>query len=323
MFDTSQPLHKNNYYLAAFTHERVAVNLQNYIAPEVAKLVQWDTLKVESGTFVDEFLRNRQTDILYSAKLNQRDAYVYVLMEHQSEEDWQMPIRMMIYLFRIWEQYFKQRPEAKKLPVIIPIVLYQGKTPWRSSLDFADFFELGGEAMTLARYIPRVQVELISILGLDDSGIQGNDYIQVVFRMMKAIRTGDMIECIGAVEAFLEHIQERFGDNAFIRLCFSYALHAPEVDITAVRDKFSRIQNPHLKATAMTAAQQLIQEGRQEGRQEGLANSVIDALEIRFDQELPSELAESIQAITDEARLRELHRMAIRCSTIEAFGKAL
>ena len=76
----------------------------------------------------------------------------------------------------------------------------------------------------------------------------------------------------------------------------------------------------------MTLAQQLHQEGRREGRQEGrqeiLQANILEALEIRF-EEFPAGLREAIVLITDDLKLREMHRAAIQCESLDVFAATL
>ncbi|GGN73098.1 hypothetical protein GCM10011610_15150 [Nocardia rhizosphaerihabitans] len=42
------------------------------------------TLRLQPGSFVSRELRSRYSDLLYNVQFDGRDAYVYVLIEHQS-----------------------------------------------------------------------------------------------------------------------------------------------------------------------------------------------------------------------------------------------
>ncbi len=316
-------MHKNNFYVAAFSHEKVAINLKEYLDPGVAALLDWGTLKVESGHFVDNALQNRETDLLYSIKFGDREGYIYVLLEHQSVEDWSMAFRMLEYVVRIFQHHQRQHPEARGLPVVIPIVLYQGEKTWRPSLDFADLFDLDKAQKTIfGRYLPLFAYELISLPAITDQQIKGNAYIQVVFKLMKAIRNGKMVDCLEATESLLEYILLHDQNSGFVSLCFSYALHAEGVDMGVLRDKVKVIQNPQLRETAMTVAQQLFEEGLAEGRQEGRQELLIEALEVRFSR-VPDGLCEAIRAIYSAEKLKSLMGWAIRCQSLDDFAEGL
>ncbi|CBW76757.1 Hypothetical cytosolic protein (plasmid) [Mycetohabitans rhizoxinica HKI 454] len=46
-----------------------------------------DTLRLESGSFVEEDLRAYYSDVLWSLQTRQGDGYVYALIEHQSRPE--------------------------------------------------------------------------------------------------------------------------------------------------------------------------------------------------------------------------------------------
>jgi len=72
----------------------------------------------------------------------------------------------------------------------------------------------------------------------------------------------------------------------------------------------------------MTIAEEFRQEGRQAGLRKGRQDAILEALEIRFEA-VPKGLAEALQAIHDDTRLRALHRAAIRAASLDDFAKSL
>src|SRR5260370_39785967 len=85
------------------------------------------TLRVSQGSFVDEELRQAHTDLLYAVRSRTgRQALVYVLFEHQSSFDALMPLRLLRYIVRIWEQWLRDHPGSSTLPVVVPVVLHHG-----------------------------------------------------------------------------------------------------------------------------------------------------------------------------------------------------
>ncbi|MFT4163944.1 MAG: Rpn family recombination-promoting nuclease/putative transposase [Microlunatus sp.] len=65
------------------------------------------------GTFVDEDLTQRQTDLALQARLAGREVIVYVLIEHQRTVDPLMAVRMQRYQSRIWDRYMREHPGAR------------------------------------------------------------------------------------------------------------------------------------------------------------------------------------------------------------------
>jgi len=73
----------------------------------VSDATDWSTLVLEPGSFVDENLSERQSDLLFRALLSGHDVRYYVLFEHQSEPDANMAFRLLRYMVRIWESSFE------------------------------------------------------------------------------------------------------------------------------------------------------------------------------------------------------------------------
>jgi predicted transposase YdaD len=61
------------------------------------------------GTFVDPSLRERRTDLLYSVKLGGHDAFIHLVLEHQSTSLIIMPLRMLGYVTRVYERVHDQQ----------------------------------------------------------------------------------------------------------------------------------------------------------------------------------------------------------------------
>lgn len=49
-----------------------------------------------------------------------------------------MAFRLLRYDVRIWEYWLGARPEARRLPAIVPVVLYHGGRPWTAGECFSD-----------------------------------------------------------------------------------------------------------------------------------------------------------------------------------------
>ena len=105
-------------------------------------------------SFILQDFKNKEADLIYRAKLKDKDVFFYILMELQSKVDFQMPYRLLLYIIEVWREILRDIPlkEQKrkdfKLPAIIPIVLYNGINKWTAFLSFKetiDSYQLFGE----------------------------------------------------------------------------------------------------------------------------------------------------------------------------------
>lgn len=115
-----------------------ASELRAVLPSSLTKRLDLEGLVEVPGTFVDEALRQRHTDVLFSVPLDGQDAFMHVLIEHQSTSDPVMAYRMGNYMFRIWSHYLDQNPGARSLPRVIPLVVYNGRTPWSAPRRLED-----------------------------------------------------------------------------------------------------------------------------------------------------------------------------------------
>jgi predicted transposase YdaD len=194
---------------------------------------------VVETSFVDEALRDSESDLLYAAQMKEGDAplFLYLLFEHQSKPDPWMRFRLLKCMCRIWDESFKERPEQSELPAIAPVVFYQGESEWRYSTEFADLFAAGvREMMTVYQKRVREALRLAAPLVAQLTRTGGLDYVAVFV-------------------IYLASTQERRVVNEF----------AAQVKRLA----------PETGGDMLTYAEELRQEGRKEGLQEGLQKGEI------------------------------------------------
>jgi predicted transposase/invertase (TIGR01784 family) len=105
-------------FKAAFGQPDLARSELELLLPvEVRVHLDLATLEVCPGSFVDEELRHTHTDLLYRMRTRcGGDALVYVLMEHQSTFDARMPLRLLRYMVRVWEQWERDHPTGGAAP---------------------------------------------------------------------------------------------------------------------------------------------------------------------------------------------------------------
>ena len=106
--------------------------------------LDFTTLQRVSTSFVSEHLKGREGDLLW--KLRLRDgtrAYIYLLIEHQSRVDRFMAVRLMVYVGLLYQELLKTGELALdgRLPLVIPLVLYNGEVAWWAPEELATLVE--------------------------------------------------------------------------------------------------------------------------------------------------------------------------------------
>src|SRR6266446_7597886 len=110
------------------------------------KLGQWSRLERMPGSFIDTALRHEESDLLFRVPFKDQFLYLYCLFEHQRRVDPLMALRLLSYMVQIWKQLLRENPKLTRLPLILPVVLYQGATGWTAPVCFRDLLGLPQEA---------------------------------------------------------------------------------------------------------------------------------------------------------------------------------
>ena len=111
-----------------------------HLPAELLAICDLSTLKLESGSFIEDDLRQYFSDVLYSLKTTAGDGYVHVLIEHQSSPDKHMAFRLIRYAVAAMQRHLDAG--HKKLPLVIPVLFYTGKrSPYPYSTRWLDEFD--------------------------------------------------------------------------------------------------------------------------------------------------------------------------------------
>ncbi len=126
----------------ALDHKEAAISLiKNHVDEDIKKLIDFSTVKTEKNSFIEKDFKKHACDVLLSAKIAGSDGYLLILAEHQSKPDYHMSLRLMNYMLKICSMHLKKHPKSKHLPLVYPIVLYNGKAKYNAPLNFWNLFE--------------------------------------------------------------------------------------------------------------------------------------------------------------------------------------
>ncbi|MDC0741492.1 Rpn family recombination-promoting nuclease/putative transposase [Polyangium mundeleinium] len=151
----------------AFSQREHAVGLLRAALPrELADVIDWGTLRLEQGSFVDRALRHRHGDLVFSARIRGKTVYFHALVEQQRDVDPLMVFRMGVYMFRLWEQLVRDEPALKELPPIIPIVVHHSEAGWTAATAFQDLVPMDATVRPrLSPFVPQFELRLIDLGG--------------------------------------------------------------------------------------------------------------------------------------------------------------
>jgi predicted transposase/invertase (TIGR01784 family) len=321
---SESPIHQPHDKLVKSTFsdpDNARAFLQAHLPRKLARRIDWSSLSLVSGSFIDPEFAATSSDLLFTAQIDGHLAFLYILFEHQNQEDPLIALRLLSYMVRIWNDHLRNNPGASTLPPILPLVLAQDNKPWKSSTRFADLIEIpAGAGEELKNHIPDFEFQLVELFRMPFEKILGTPMGILTLRALKAEKLQALLDDPVWDEALLVQLSP-----ASFEMLMRYILDR-DLDKPAFRKKLKTLHNPKLSKNAMSLAEQFRQEGRKEGRQEGLIFSkqqdILEALEIRFDR-VPEGLREEIESISDSKKLTHLHRAAITSTDLESFAAEL
>ena len=147
----------------------------------VDKIDESEMIPVNKSFVLHDF-KEIESDVVYKVKIKDQDVIFYILMELQSTVDFQMPYRLLRYMTEIWRYLLRKVDENEKkrkdyrLPVIVPIVLYNGKYHWTAKMNFKEYlsgYEIFEEyaldfkyiLIDVNRYSKEDLIELSNVIG--------------------------------------------------------------------------------------------------------------------------------------------------------------
>ena len=156
--------------------EHAAAELRAVLPPKLVARLDFSTLALRPGSYIDEALSGSESDLLFSVKVSGKPALLYLLFEHQSTPDKLMPLRLLSYIVRILMRDVaeaKSGSDALPLPVVIPVVLHHGEGGWSAATRLEDLFDRElVEDLGISELIPRLSFVLDDLTHLSDEDLE-------------------------------------------------------------------------------------------------------------------------------------------------------
>ena len=245
---------------------------EKHLPKEVLKAIDFSTLEPQKDSFINDKLHLQVADLLFSVNFNGDPGYLYLLLEHTSKPDRFLPYRMLQYTLGIMDQHLKklkdQKIRKKKLPLIVPLILYTGKRPYTYSTDLFDLF---GQEKELARSIFLSPYQLIDLHKIPDETLREAYYwFGAAALTAKHIRNADLVSLIKSMINLLERLKNE-GLDSYVFITLSYVFEAGKVtDEEAYREIIRSDLSDGEKEKVMTLAEIFRQKGYQEAKEEAM-----------------------------------------------------
>ncbi|MEN4600918.1 Rpn family recombination-promoting nuclease/putative transposase [Pantoea agglomerans] len=240
--------------------------MELHLPTKLRAICDLSTLKLESGSFVEDDLRQYFSDVLYSLKTTAGDGYIHVLIEHQSTPDRHMAFRLMRYAVAAMQRHLEAG--HKQLPLVIPVLFYTGRrSPYPHSTRWLDEFD----DPVLAEHLYGTSFPLVDVTVIPDDEIADHRSMAALTLLQKHIHQRDLAELVDRLAPIL--LAGYLSSSQVISLVH-YIVQAGETsDAEAfVRELAQRV--PQHGDALMTIAQQLEQKGIEKGIEQGIEQGI-------------------------------------------------
>jgi predicted transposase YdaD len=318
----SQPQPHDGFFKRIFSDPvHAAAELRAILPDLVSRHIDWDSLQAVHASFVDAALHQRHGDLMFSARLVEgHEVYLWLLFEHQRTVDRWMPLRMLEMVVEFLKGWRKEHPEALSLPAILPIVLYQGATPWTAPRTLAELYDLSDQALRdLGELLLSLRFVLDDLRVTPDDALlerRVTDLARVALVVMKHVTSEHLLDQLvrlrDEVSRLLGTEEGCIGLSGI--LWYIESVH-PKLKQRDIISHLGPVVGPEFANTMETYEETLRRmwiekherlardegrnEGRKEGRREGLQELLLQQLAWRFG-ELPQAITERVNRATSD-----------------------
>jgi predicted transposase/invertase (TIGR01784 family) len=267
-------------FKALFSNKKSFISLLTDCVKEPwVKDLDENTLVKSDRSFILQDFSEKEADIVYKAILNGQEIIFYILMELQSNVDYRMPYRLLLYIVEILRDYFNQADTNArdnkdfKFPVVFPIVFYSGSNSWTVPLSIKQMFD---SPERFGSYVLDFDYMLLDAKGFDTKELKqfSSRLLAVILLLEKSKSNVEFYEGIrnslDDVKTF--DVEERRIFNLFIKIMdIAYGYNKSE-EIKTLLDMNSVMEVDRMLTDVIENAkyekEQLKLEGKLEGKLE-------------------------------------------------------
>ncbi len=248
--------------------------LNNHLPKKLLDILDISTLKLEKESFVEADLKASISDVLFSAKFADIKGYIYVLLEHQSKPDYFMSHRLFKYAMNVYDRHLTLNSKAKFLPLVYPLIIYNGKKKYDAPRNFWDLFSNN----ELAREFWNNDYQLINVHEIPDEEMKKRVWSGILEFFLKHIHERKLLKRWQEISSLLPQLTKVTVGYDYIKMMLHYTLTFMEQD--------DRMELQDMLTTSLSKSEgekimgNLIQEWLDEGMSKGIKIGEAKGIEI-------------------------------------------
>jgi len=261
------PKAHDHFFKAAMKDLRVAQDFfRMHLPQDLQQTIQWESLELEPTMFANRLRNETANDIVFGVLADDTETYLHLLIEHQSTPDILMPFRAENYRYNLIDAYVKRYPETLTIPLVIPIVLYHGLSPWSYSMDICTLVDAPERMVNAYAFKPFIFVDLSKF---EDEALREHLWSGVMQLALKHIFARDILPHIEAMMTLL-HQLKRLNAHDLVNDVLIYVYDRGEMNEDAFLNLVRAQLEPDVEEKIMSPFEQALARNMQQGMQQGV-----------------------------------------------------
>jgi predicted transposase YdaD len=309
---TSNPHDK--LFKAVFGRAANAADLLRALLPaSVIDTLDIATLSAEPTSTVDASLRERFSDLLYSAAFHDHDSRLFIILEHKSRPGRLTALEAARYAIDVATAQVKEHGPGRGLPLVLAVVIHHGKGGWNAPRALYELcngpasvrealrgyvLEGGFLLYDVARDVARDSDAILRQRGMNPLATLA------LWVLARARSSDDMAAELGRVIDLFQQVLARPEGLDDVLMLVRYILTVCDISFESLETVLLGALGQRVTEACMTGAERLRQEGLEQGLEQGLKQGrqsfLLMQLQTRFGA-LPDDVIERVNAADAEA----------------------
>ncbi|CCK78969.1 Rpn family recombination-promoting nuclease/putative transposase [Desulfobacula toluolica] len=169
--------------------------LKDFLPSNILEALDLNHIEVNKKSYLSEEYKEHYTDLVVETRFTdnaEEPVFVYFLLEHKSYVPTRPAFQLLRYMVEQWYELEKQGTLGKKLPPILPILIYHGEKGWTPGVHFHDIVNIPHDDMKA--YIPDFQYFLSDAAAEDEDRYNTSVVIKCWFIVVKYLKAPAMRE---------------------------------------------------------------------------------------------------------------------------------
>ena len=323
-------------YKTIFAFPRMVEDLvRGFAAREWAGELDYSTLRKLPSEYVSDKRLTRRSDSVWQVRF--RDGrHLLVALEFQSTDDPRMALRILVYTGLLYQELVRSEAPVLdahgRLPSVLPVVLYNGTTPWKAVEEVSELIQPANEAP--GSYRPWLRYHVLDERHVDADDLPRRNLVTAVIRLEQIRSPSGLIPVTRMLRAWLRSPEDDELRRAFADWVREVAQRFMPAGETLPPEMTLEDIEMTLVERVSEWPKQWAREGREQGMREGIERGIERGIEqglaherallrrmaaSRFGADTAEHLSGVLAGIADPERLAEVGEWLVRCDTGDEF----